>query len=147
LAGLISVQLCAVLARTLSFFQLPRQRRSGVKDDPMSNRFSFLGAAFLASALLSGALPATAQPGGIRIVNGQAYWEGDPGPVQPDSYWTGDAYKYDPHNYNGRYNREPGIYDETVYADHEGKERCVWRKRVINSNWEFQHPFLRVCRK
>jgi len=115
----------------------------------MSDGFTPFATALLATALLIGS-PAMGQPpapGSMMIVNGQAYWEGDPGPVQPDAYWTSDAYKYDPHNYGDRYNREPGIYTETVYADHGGKENCVWRKRVINTNWEYQHPFLRVCRK
>jgi hypothetical protein len=34
----------------------------------------------------------------------------------------------------------------TVYADHAGKQNCVFRKRVTISTWDFQHPYLRVCR-
>ncbi len=95
---------------------------------------------------LSALQPALA--GSMRTVNGQSYWEMDPGPVTPDAYWAGNAEKYDPHNYLSQVNREAQRqFDETLYAEHEGRDRCVWRKRVVNSNWEYMHPFVRVCRR
>lgn len=87
----------------------------------------------------------TAQAG-MRVVSGQAYWEGDPGPVNPWAYWTSGQYAYDPHHYNSWFGSEPQTFKMTVYAEHTGEARCVWRSRVINSNWEFRHPYLRVCR-
>ena len=81
-----------------------------------------------------------------RVVNGQAYWEGDPGPIDPGPYWTSGQRKYDRHHYMSWYGKDPQDYRMTVYAEHSGKARCVWRRRVINTEWEFQHPYLRVCR-
>ncbi len=106
------------------------------------------GAAATAAALAVAAFAAApiAKAQSIRTVNGQSYWTGDPGPVAPDAYWSGGQYKYDPHHYLSYYGREPQDFSEVVYADHAGNARCVWRKRVVNSNWEFHHPYLRVCR-
>ncbi len=100
----------------------------------------------LAAAVVLGGPPAHAA-GGVRTVDGQSFWRGDPGPVDPGPYWTSGQYKYDPNGYLDRVNRwgEP-IYDMTVYADHTGRARCVFRKRVVVDSWEFDHPLIRVCR-
>jgi hypothetical protein len=92
------------------------------------------------------AAPPAAQAQSMRTVNGQSYWRGDPGPVAPDAYWSGGQYKVDPHHYLSYYGSDPQNFSETVFAEHAGPERCVWRKRVVNGNWEFRHPYLRVCR-
>ena len=107
-------------------------------------RVAAASAAALAVATL--AAPPTVQAQSMRIVNGQAYWRGDPGPVEPNAYWSGGQYKYDPHHYLSYYGREAQDFSEVVFAEHAGRARCVWRKRVENSNWEFHHPYLRVCR-
>jgi hypothetical protein len=90
--------------------------------------------------------PSVAGAQSMRIVNGQAYWRGDPGPIDPGAFWTGGEFQYDPQHYLGSRGSDAANYLDVVYADHAGKERCVWRKRVVNSNWDFQHPYLRVCR-
>jgi hypothetical protein len=101
--------------------------------------------ALCAFAILAG--PA-AQAQSMKTVNGEAYWDVDPGPIDPGSFWTSGQYKYDPNGYMERYARQSEqVHEMTVYADHAGKERCVFRKRVINSSWESQHPYLRVCRR
>ncbi len=83
----------------------------------------------------------------IRTAQGERYWSGDPGPIDPGSYWTSGQYKYDPNGYLER-NRFDSDQNRlmTVYAEHSGKERCVFRARVVVSNWDFNHPYLRVCR-
>lgn len=87
--------------------------------------------------------PAAAQH--IKYAQGQAYWSGDPGPVSPGAYWEGGQYKYDPDGFNSYYGREPGIYLMSVQAPHSGPRGCVWRRRVVNTAWEFRHPYIRVC--
>ena len=101
-----------------------------------------------ASALATATLASTAQAQIIKYSNsGTAYWDGDPGPIT-DTFWTSGQYKYDPDGYMERNYRDTDTYHEmTVYADHAGKANCVFRKRVVVSNWEFNHPILRVCRK
>lgn len=107
-----------------------------------------LSVALLASSALAMAQPAAAT---IRVVNGQAYWSGAPsgGPVSPSEagpYFAGREYRYDPHHYMGWYGSDPQDYRDVVYAQHSGRARCVFRQRVVNTNWEFQHPYLLVCR-
>ena len=82
----------------------------------------------------------------IKTAQGERYWDGDPGPIT-DTYWTSVQYKYDPNGYLERNWRDPDqLHEMTVYADHAGKQNCVFRKRVTISTWDFQHPDLRVCR-
>jgi hypothetical protein len=107
-------------------------------------------AAALSLALLAGVLaaPPAARAAQMRVVSGQAYWDVDPGHIDPGSFWTSGQYKYDPNGYLERNARDPDQYHEmTVYADHAGKGRCVFRQRVANSDWEYRHPYLRVCRR
>lgn len=99
-----------------------------------------------AFAVIALAASAPAQAQSMRTINGQAFWRGDPGPVAPGAFWDGGEYKYDPHHYLGYWSSDPADYVDVVYADHAGKERCVWRKRVVNSDWEHMHPYLKVCR-
>jgi hypothetical protein len=99
-------------------------------------------AVIAATASLASLHPAAA---GMRIVEGQAYWTGDPGPVNPGAFFEGGQYKYDPHHYLSWYGDTPQNYKMIVHAAHSGDSRCVWRKRVINSNWEFHHPYIMVC--
>ena len=80
------------------------------------------------------------------MVDGQAYWSGDPGPIDPGAYWTSGQRYADPHHYMSWYGKDPQDYTMTVYAPHAGASRCVWRARVINTYWEFAHPYIRVCR-
>ncbi|MDI9848946.1 hypothetical protein QM467_12855 [Rhodoblastus sp. 17X3] len=99
--------------------------------------------AVIAAAASLGALhPAAA---GMKVVDGQAYWTGDPGPVNPGAFYEGGQYKYDPRHYLSWYGSSPQDYKMMVHAAHSGNSRCVWRKRVINSNWEFHHPYIMVC--
>jgi hypothetical protein len=103
-----------------------------------------VGAFALAAATL--ASPAQAQQ--IRSANGTLYWNKDPGPIDPGPYWTSGQYKYDPNGYMERVARDPDQFHEmTVYADHAGKENCVFRRRVVVTTWDFNHPYLRVCRR
>lgn len=98
----------------------------------------------LAAALVLAALPAAAQK--MRVLQGEAFYEGDPGPIS-DSYWVSGQYKYDPNGYLERNWREPDQNRSmTVYGDHAGRANCVFRTRVMNSSWDFQHPHIRVCR-
>lgn len=116
----------------------------------MKRRFAFatllaLCCALGATDLLIG--PPAHAGGGVRTVDGQSFWRGDPGPIDPGPYWTSGQYKYDPNGYLDQINRSADqLHDMTVYADHSGKERCVFRKRVIIDNWEYHHPVIRVCR-
>ncbi len=82
----------------------------------------------------------------MRFVDGQAYWGGDPGPVAPGAFYESGQAKFDPHHYMSWYGDEPQDFKMVVYAAHSGSARCVWRMRVVNSNWEFHHPYLMVCR-
>lgn len=100
------------------------------------------GAAFVLLALSGQS--AVAQ--NVRTLNGESFWEGDPGPVT-DPYWTQGQYKYDPNGYLLRNLREADQFHlMTVIGPHAGKENCVFRRRVTVSSWEYQHPFIRVCR-
>jgi hypothetical protein len=89
------------------------------------------------------AAPAAA---GIRTVQGQTFWTGDPGPVDPGNFYSSGQAQADPHHYLSYYGGDPQDYKMVIYAEHTGAARCVWRKRVVNSNWEFRHPYLMVCR-
>lgn len=110
----------------------------------MQRCFGFARIAVVAAAASVAALhPAAAQS--MRVVNGQSYWTGDPGPVDPGAFWDGGQYKYDPNHYLSYYGRDPQDYVMRVYAHHSGAPGCVWRKRVVNSNWEFRHPYIQVC--
>jgi hypothetical protein len=102
---------------------------------------ALVGASSLAAATAS---PAQAQH--VKTVDGQSYWTGDPGPVAPSSFWTGGEYKYDPNHYLAYWGDDPQDNVDVVHADHTRGARCVWRKRVVNSDWEFEHPYLLVCR-
>jgi hypothetical protein len=112
-------------------------------------KLGFMKMAVLSAAVATGSAIAaqSAQAQSMRVVNGQAYWRGDPGPVAPDPYWVGGQYKYDPYHFLSYYGSDPEDYQEAVAADHRGADRCVWRKRVVNSDWEFHHPYIRVCRQ
>lgn len=99
-------------------------------------------AVIAAAAALASLNPAAA---GTKTVDGQTYWTGDPGPVNPSAFFEGGQYKYDPHHYLSDYGDSPQDYKMMVHATHSGNSRCVWRKRVINSNWEFHHPYIMVC--
>ena len=101
-----------------------------------------------AAALTVAALASPARAQKMRYANGTAYWDVDPGKIDPGSYWTSGLYKYDPNGYLERNWRDADqVHEMTVYADHAGKENCVFRKRVIITSWDFQHAYLRVCRK
>ncbi len=88
--------------------------------------------------------PAQAQH--MRTVDGQSYWQGDPGPINPGTFWEGGQYKYDPHHYSSNRSAGAMLITDVVYASHSGSARCVWRQRVVNSDWEFRHPYVQVCR-
>ncbi len=89
------------------------------------------------------AVPALAA--NMKIAQGERYWDGDPGPIS-DTFWTSGQYKYDPNGYMERYVRQDDLNRlMTVYAAHSGGGRCVFRKRVVISAWDSQHPILRVC--
>jgi hypothetical protein len=107
--------------------------------------FSKLSVAALGAALALTALPAVAQQ--VRVLQGTAFWEGDPGPVG-DPYWTQGQYKYDPNGYllRNRFDVDQ-VHLMTLYGEHSGKANCVFRKLVVNTAWEFEHPFVRVCRR
>ncbi len=111
-------------------------------------RFDIVKMTALSAVFATGALMATpsAHAQSMRMVNGQAYWRGDPGPVTPGPYWDGGEFRYDPAHYQSYWGADPQDYTDVVFAEHAGPTRCVWRKRVINSIWEFRHPYLRVCR-
>jgi hypothetical protein len=84
---------------------------------------------------------------GIRTVQGQSFWTGDPGPVFPGNYFVSGQARFDPYNhleeqagYHAFHNRM------VVFADHEEARRCVLRQRVLNTDWDQRHPYLLVCR-
>ncbi len=115
----------------------------------MKRQFTLLKTAGASAAILAVAgfaAPTLAQAQSMRTVDGQAYWRGDPGPIDPGAFWDSGEYKYDPHHYLGYWSSDPADYTDVVYAEHAGSARCVFRKRVVNSNWEHMHPYLKVCR-
>ena len=108
--------------------------------------------AVLAAAVLSGATAqASAQPAmafdHVVTIQGQSFWTGDPGTADPGTFFDSGQYRFDPNNYLS-YEAEENNQDfrDVVYADHSGRARCVIRKRVVNSELEFEHPYLMVCR-
>ncbi|MCI4679388.1 hypothetical protein K9U39_14750 [Rhodoblastus acidophilus] len=104
---------------------------------------SFLSKALALAAFAAfAASPAAAT---VRTAQGQTYWSGDPGQVDPGAYWSGGQDHFDPHHYLSWYGGDPQDYQMTVYSTHRGAARCVWRERVINTYWDFQHPYVRVC--
>jgi hypothetical protein len=110
--------------------------------------FRFGAAVFILGAFLAPGLLAAAPSTQMRVVNGQPYWDVDPGPIDPGAYWTSGQYKYDPDGYLERNARDPDQFHlMTVYADHAGKANCVFRQRLVQSDWDFRHPYLRVCRR
>jgi hypothetical protein len=114
----------------------------------MKRSFTILQIAAASAAVLAVAAfaPPPAKAQSMRTVDGQAFWRGDPGPIDPGTFWSGGEYQHDPHHYLDNSRTSPAAYSDVVYAEHSGKERCVWRKRVVNSGWEHQHPYLMVCR-
>jgi hypothetical protein len=115
----------------------------------MKSRFGKAKAAAVSAAALAMAVFATTSPAQaqhVRTVDGQSYWTGDPGPVAPGSFWADGEYKYDPNHFLAYWAEDPQDYADVVHADHEGAARCVWRKRVVNSDWEYEHPYLRIRR-
>ena len=114
-------------------------------------RLGLFGSAFIAAIMALGlgnvsAAPANADSGKMRIVDGQAFWDEDPGPIT-EPYWTQGQYKYDPNGYLLRDRWDPEYHPMTVIGEHSGKANCVFRQRVTVTTWEFEHPILRVCRK
>lgn len=94
---------------------------------------------------LLGIMSVPALAANIKSAQGESYWDGDPGPIT-DSYWTSGQYKYDPNGYMERYVRQGDLNRlMTVYAAHSGGGRCVFRRRVQVSDWDWRHPILRVC--
>ncbi len=112
----------------------------------MINRAWALARIVAVSALA--AAPGFAAPAGnIRTIDGTAFWDGDPGPINPGSFWTSGQYKYDPNGYLERNARDPDqMHLMTLYGAHSGRENCVFRRRVAVTTWDFNHPYLRVCR-
>lgn len=100
-------------------------------------------AAVAATASFIALSPATAQS--MRNAQGQSYWSGDPGPVDPGTFWDSGQNRYDPQHYLSYYGSDPQDYRMVVNAPHRGAARCVLRKRIVNSNWEFHHPYIMVC--
>jgi hypothetical protein len=90
----------------------------------MKNRARF------AKTLLAGAVAALVSPAQaqkMRYANGAAYWDVDPGPIDPGSYWTSGQYKYDPNGYIERNWRDPDqVHEMTAYADHAGNGLSPW---------------------
>lgn len=113
----------------------------------MTRKFFARRAALALLALLGGVGPicAAGDGGAMRTVDGQSFWDEDPGPVS-DPFWTQGQYKYDPNGYLERSWFDPDYHPMTVIGEHSGKANCVFRKRVTVSDWEIQHPILRVCR-
>ncbi len=110
----------------------------------MSIRHLMAEAVLASCIVLSG--QASAQQGKVRVVQGETFWDVDPGPIY-EPYWTQGQYKYDPNGYLLRSYRDADqLHLMTVIGDHSGKANCVFRRRVPVSTWEFQHPILRVCR-
>jgi hypothetical protein len=90
---------------------------------------------------------AGAAPGAVRTVSGESYYDVDPGPIDPGTFWTSGQYRYDPDGNMERTRWDPSPRNFTVYAGHSGRSNCVFRKRVVITDWDQRHPFLRVCRR
>lgn len=105
---------------------------------------SVLGVVLAVAGANAGASPAWAA--GARVVQGQAFWDEDPGPVS-DPFWTSGLYRVDPDGNMNRVWRDPMPNTPTVIGAHEGKANCVFRRRVIVSASDQLHPILRLCRK
>ena len=74
------------------------------------------------AVVAAGAALATLHPAaaGMRTVDGQSYWTGDPGPIDPGAFFDGGQFQYDPHHYLSWYGEDPQDYKMTVYAPHSG---------------------------
>jgi hypothetical protein len=107
--------------------------------------FAVVSVALVGASSFAAATASPAQARHVKTVDGQSYWTGDPGRIDPGSYWTSGLYKYDPNGYMES-SRNDQLHEMTIYADHAGKENCVFRERVAVTNWEFSHPYVRVCR-
>ncbi|MCW2274319.1 hypothetical protein GJ654_09495 [Rhodoblastus acidophilus] len=97
-------------------------------------------------ALIGAATLASEARAQIRTANGVAYYDVDPGPIDPGTFWTSGQYKYDPNAYMDRTRWDAGR-PMKVYAPHAGKTNCVFRQRVVFDDWDFRHPYVQVCRK
>lgn len=106
-----------------------------------------VSAAALVSGLAAG--PAICAPmashAAMRVVDGQAYWTGDPGPVDGGAFYDSGQAAADPHHYLSWYGEDPQDYRMTIRASHAGPAGCVLRQRVMITDWDFRHPYLRVC--
>lgn len=87
----------------------------------------------------------TASQAAMRMVDGQAYWTGDPGAVDGGAFYDSGQAASDPHHYLSWYGEDPQDYRMTVHARHAGPTGCVLRQRVLITDWDFRHPYLRVC--
>jgi hypothetical protein len=100
----------------------------------------------LSGMVLANPAAALSRFGDSRTVNGVTFYRGDPGPVT-DPYWTAGQYKYDPNGNMTVTRWDAGIHLMTVYGDHSGAANCVFRRRVTVDDWDWRHPFVRVCRR
>ena len=110
-------------------------------------KMTALSAAVLFGAAVRGSAQPTLAFDHMVTIQGQTFLTGDPGTADPGTFFDSGQYRFDPNNYLS-YEAEEDNQDfrDVVYAPHPGRARCVLRKRVINSEWEFEHPYLMVCR-
>ncbi len=118
----------------------------------MKCRFLDMKMAALSAAVLSGAaVLASAQPALALdhqvTIQGQTFWTGDPGTTDPGTFFDTGQYRFNTNDYLS-YEAEEDNQDfrDVVYAPHPGRARCVIRKRVVNTELEYEHPYLMVCR-
>ncbi len=117
----------------------------------MKRWFLDMKANVLSAVALSGAALVTTQSARALdhqvTILGQTFWTGDPGATDPGSFFDSGQYRFDPNDYLS-YEAEEQNQDfrDVVYAPHPGHARCVIRKRVVNTEWEHEHPYLLVCR-
>ena len=111
------------------------------------------GAAFVAGA------PSQAAPRQVIVpgqdyrshqvtVQGQTFWTGSPETSDPGPFFDSGQFRFDP-NDNLEYGEgEEDLQSERpiIYADHPGAARCILRKRVVNTEWDHEHPYLAICR-
>ena len=82
---------------------------------------------------------------GMKVVDGQAYWTGDPGPVSPGAFYEGGQYKYDPAPLPELVWRHSAELQDDGARGAFGKQPLRLAQAGVNSNWEFHHPYIMVC--
>jgi hypothetical protein len=125
-------------------------------------RFCTMKTAAVSLLALCGALalaPAHAAPRQVIVqgqfftphqvtIQGQSFWTGSLETSDPGTFFDSGQARFDPNGYLDYGEGDEDLADQRqiIYANHPGAARCILRKRVVNTTWEFEHPYLAICR-